>query len=148
MQNTHQVPPSLKPSTCFVISMFYGMMSDGEIDPEEMGYLSTIMGGKRVEGAGFHLEPSAVVDEAMLYVKTHNPQHFLKQISDQQLLNSEQKLFILTHMISMAYSDGQMEPQEGKVIAAFKSVFGVPDDHFTPLYTMLKFKYNKAVVGL
>lgn len=148
MQNTHQNPPVLTPSTCFVASMFYMLMADGEIDPEEMGYLSTVLGGKRIEGAGFHLEPSDVIDNARNYVRNFPVQTFLKEVHDKKLLNNEQKLFILVHMVSIAYSDGQAEPEEGKIIAAFKAVFGVPDEHFLPLYQMLKFKYDKAVVGL
>jgi uncharacterized tellurite resistance protein B-like protein len=148
MQKTHQVPPHLTPATCFVVSMFYAMMSDGEIDPEEMGYLSTVLGGKKAQGSGFQLEPSAVVDQAMNYVKNNSPDTFLKQVTEQKLLTNEQKLFILTHMISMAYSDGNLEPMEAKLLSTFTAVFNVPNEHLAPVFNFLKFKYNKSVIGL
>ncbi|MFI5204731.1 MAG: TerB family tellurite resistance protein [Flavobacteriales bacterium] len=148
MQNTHQIPPSLTPGTCFVASMFYLMMVDGEIDPEEMGYLSTVLGGKRIEGKGFHLEPSDVIDNAMSIVKNHSASEFLKQMNEKKILNNDQKLFTLTHMISLSYSDGQHEPNENKMLAAFTASFSVPQEHLIPVYHMLKFKYNKAIVGL
>jgi hypothetical protein len=123
------------------------MMSDGEVDPEEMGYLSTVLGGKKIEG-GFHLEPSHVIDHAMQYVKTHSVKEFLIQIHTAKLLNRDQKLFILTHLISLGFSNGKISVEENHMLEVFKTTFALEDALYTPMLSFLKFKYNKALVGL
>lgn len=137
----------LDPGNCFLISMFFVITADGEVDAEEVGYLTSVLGGKR-RGKSVEVQHSQRVEVCLQYVRTHSAHDFLSQIQTRQLLNQEQKMYILVHMLDLAYADGDAAAKEGQIISAFKDAFGVNNDQFTAFHSMIKFKYRKSIIGL
>lgn len=136
----------MTPHKALACSMLYIMASDGEIDPEEVGQLLAVIGGENrngtiVVGGG---NPN-LLKESLEYVRKNSPQAFLEELKAKNILNDDQKLYIVTNMLDSSLSDGQAESQEGQLIMHFCQSFGIAESTFKPYYDVIVFKNNRKL---
>lgn len=65
----------LTPRSCLVVSLIYGMGADGEIEPEELGHLSAVLGrNARLPAVGRLITREPLRGSALLHhALGHNP---------------------------------------------------------------------------
>lgn len=136
----------MTPHKALTCSMLYIMAADGEIDPEEVGQLLSVIGGENrngtiVVGGG---NPN-LIKESVNYIRNNSWTAFLEQIKAGNVLNEEQKLYILVNMLDSSLSDGEAEPQEGQMIMRFCESFGVSESQFKTYYDVIVFKNNRKI---
>ncbi|WP_239002754.1 tellurite resistance TerB family protein [Rhodovastum atsumiense] len=125
----------LTPRNCLVISLIYCMGADGEIDPEEVGHLTSVLG----RGAS-----RDQLDACLRYVRVTQPAQFLATVAPQ--LRPDQKLCILLNMIDSAMSDGDAEPGEQRLIIDFAQAFGLAEAEIEPHFRTLARKNDRSVL--
>lgn len=136
----------MTPHKALACSMLYVMASDGEIDPEEVGQLLAVIGGENRNGTIVvgGSNPN-LLRESLEYVRNTPWTNFLDQLKEQNILNDEQKMYIVTNMLDSSLSDGQAETQEGQMIMQFCSSFGISESQFKPYYEVIVFKNNRKI---
>ncbi|MGF3025232.1 TerB family tellurite resistance protein [Methylobacterium aquaticum] len=130
-----QTSLDLTPRTCLAVSLIYCMGADGEIDPEEIGHLMSVLGRNATRQ---HL------DSAVRYVRATQPAQFLADAAPR--LRPDQKLCIILNMIDSAMSDGEAEPGEQQLIMQFAQAFGLSENDLTPYFQTLVAKNDRAVL--
>ena len=126
---------ALTPRNCLTASLLYCMASDGEMDPEEIGHLLSVMG----EGA-----TREALNTAMRYCKATPAEQFAAEAATR--LRPEQKLCILLNMIDSAMSDGEAEPEEQQLVMGFMRAFGMTEAELEPHFRTLSAKNDRAVL--
>lgn len=125
----------LSPRNCLAVSLLYCMASDGEIDPEEVGHLMSVLGRNATRQQ---------LDAVLKYMRSTPPDQFLGEVAPK--LRPEQKLCIVLNMIDSAMSDGEAEPGEERLILQFAQAFGLTESELTPHFRTLVAKNDRAVL--
>lgn len=125
----------LTPRNCLAVSLLYCMASDGEIDPEEIGHLMSVLGRNATRQQ---------LDAVLRYTRSTQSTQFLADAAPK--LRPEQKLCIVLNMIDSAMSDGEAEPGEERLIMEFAQVFGLSESELTPHFRTLVAKNDRAVL--
>lgn len=125
----------LTPRNCFVVSLIYCMGADGEIDPEELGHLSSALGRAATREQ---------LDACVRYVRATQPAQFLEAAAAR--LRPDQKLCIVLNMIDSAMSDGEAEQGEQTLIMDFARGFGLSETELEPYFRALVAKNDRAVL--
>ena len=125
----------LTPRNALVVSLVHCMSADGEMDPEEVAHLFSVLG------------PNATrenLDRCVKYARATAPTAFLAEIAPK--LNAAQKLCILLNMIDSAMSDGEAEPAEQTLITQYAQGFGLSEAELEPYFRSLVAKNDRAVL--
>ena len=125
----------LTPRNALVVSLVHCMSADGEMDPEEVAHLFSVLG------------PNATrenLDRCVKHARATTPTAFLAEIAPK--LNAAQKLCILLNMIDSAMSDGEAEQAEQTLIAQYAQGFGLSDVELEPYFRSLVAKNDRAVL--
>ena len=130
-----QTSLDLTPRTCLAVSLIYCMGSDGEIDPEEVGHLMSVLGRHTTRQ---HLE------SAVRYARATQPAQFLADAAPR--LRPDQRLCIVLNMIDSAMADGEAEPGEQRLIMQFAEAFGLSEQELTPYFKARVAKNDRAVL--
>lgn len=125
----------LMPRNCLAISLLYCMASDGEIDPEEIGHLMSVLGRNATRPQ---------LEGALKYARSIPPDQFLAEVAPK--LRPDQKLCIVLNMIDSAMSDGEAEPGEERLVMQFAQAFGLSENELTPHFRTLVAKNDRAVL--
>lgn len=128
----------------FAVSLIYCMGADGEMDPEEIGHLLSVLGGASSGGTiGVGANNKALLDSAIRYARSHSVDHFLGEAST--VLTPAQKLCVLTNLVDSAMSDGQAEMEEQELVGKFQKAFGISDEQFRPYFEVILMKNDRTV---
>ena len=130
-----QASLDLTPRNCLAVSLLYCMASDGEIDPEEIGHLMSVLGRNATRQQ---------LDAVLRYTRSTQPDQFLGEAAAK--LRPDQKLCIVLNMIDSAMSDGEAEPGEERLILQFAQAFGLSENELTPHFRTLVAKNDRAVL--
>lgn len=130
-------PLELNPRRALVVSLVYCMGSDGEIDPEEVGHLVSVLG----RGA-----TREELDRCFKYARSTPPDNFLAEAAPK--LNQQQRLCILLNMIDSAMADGEAEQGERDLIIRFQQAFGFDDATLRPYFEALTAKNSRFVLDV
>jgi uncharacterized tellurite resistance protein B-like protein len=125
----------LTPRNCLTASLIYCMASDGEMDPEEIGHLLSVMGPGATREA---------LNNVMRFCRATPAEQFAADAAAR--LRPDQKLCILLNMIDSAMSDGEAEPQEQALVMGFMRSFGLTEAELEPHFRSLTAKNNRAVL--
>ncbi len=125
----------LTPRNCLVVSLIYCMGSDGEMDPEEIGHLVSVLGRNATRQQ---------VDAAVRFARATPPAQFLAEVAPR--LRPDQKLCILLNMIDSAMADGEAEQAEQQLVMEFAQAFGISEAEMTPYFKALVAKNDRAVL--
>lgn len=135
---------AMTPHKAFACSLIYCMGADGEMDPEEVGHLLSVLGGESSGGGiGVGANNRALLDSAVRYCRQNRFENFLAEAAP--LLTDAQKLCILTNMVDSAMSDGQAEMQEQELIGKAQQAFGISDEQFRPFFEVILMKNDRTV---
>lgn len=135
---------AMTPHLAFATSLVYAMGADGEMDPEEVGHLLSVLGGASEGGAiGVGANNRALLDQAVRIVRTRPVDQFLAEATP--ILTDAQRLCILANLVDSALADGQPEREEQELIAAFQRAFGISDERFRPFFEVIVFKNDRSV---
>lgn len=134
----------MTPHKAFAVALFYTMAADGEMDPEEVGHLLSVIGGSREGGSiGVGANNQALLNSAMKYVRSHTPDQFLAEATP--LLTTAQRLCILMNLVDSALADGEAEPEERAFFDKTQTAFGISDEEFRPYFQVLMMKSDRSV---
>lgn len=125
----------ITPRTALAVSLVYCMGSDGEIDPEEIGHLISVLG----RGA-----TREMLDQTVRYARATPPEAFLEAATPK--LSEGQRLCILLNMIDSAMADGRAEAGEQALIARFQAAFGLTDAVLEPYFRTLVAKNDRTIL--
>ncbi|CAO3411063.1 tellurite resistance TerB family protein [Azospirillum largimobile] len=128
-------PLELNPRRALVVSLIYCMGSDGEIDPEEVGHLVSVLGRNATREE---------LDRCFKYARSTPPDGFLAEVAPK--LNEQQRLCILLNMIDSAMADGEAEQGERDLIVRFQQAFGFDDAKLQPYFQALVVKNSRTVL--
>lgn len=135
---------AMTPHKAFACALIYCMGADGEMDPEEVGHLLSVLGGESSNGAiGVGANNRALLDSAVRYCRQNNLDAFLAEATP--LLTETQKLCILTNLVDSAMSDGQAEVQEQELVGKVQQAFGISDEKFRPFFEVIMMKNDRSV---
>jgi len=129
-------PLEITPRRALVMSLFYCMGADGEIDPEEVGHLMSVLGRDATREE---------LDRCLRHARSTPPERFLEETAPK--LNEQQRLCILLNMIDSAMADGEAEAGERDLIARFQQAFGFDDAKLGPYFQALVAKNDRTVLG-
>ncbi|GJE01600.1 tellurite resistance TerB family protein [Methylobacterium isbiliense] len=130
-----QVSLELTPRNCLAVSLIYCMASDGELDPEEVGHLMSVLGRNTTRQQ---------LDAVLRYARATRPPEFLAAAAPN--LRPEQRLCIILNMIDSAMADGEAEPEEQQLIMQFSQAFGLTENDLTPYFRTLVAKNDRSVL--
>ena len=108
------------------------MASDGEIEPEEIGQLQSVVGGDQ-----------DLINDAVKYLRNTKFEQFLDEAAS--LLNPQQKLCLLINMADSLLSDGRAEISEQQAFSKALSKLGMTEDTFKPYFETVAIKNNRSV---
>ncbi len=118
-----QTSLDLTPRNCLAVSLIYCMSADGEIDPEEIGHLMSVLGRNATRQQ---------LESAVKYARSTQPAQFLADAA--QRLRPDQRLCIILNMIDSAMADGEAEAGEQQLIMQFAQAFGLSENDLTPYF--------------
>ncbi|HLP13047.1 MAG TPA: hypothetical protein VK177_14015 [Flavobacteriales bacterium] len=146
MSNFNNKDQAITPKKAFVCSMLYAIAADGELNPQEIGNLLSVIGGENRDG-GIVVggEDPGFFKDAFEFVKRTSLHQFLERISAEDILNKQQKLFILANMLDSILGDGKLEPSEREIVIEFQDKFGISNSDFKPVYEIILFKNSKNI---
>jgi uncharacterized tellurite resistance protein B-like protein len=128
----------------FACALIYCMGSDGEMDPEEVGHLLSVLGGSRDgDSIGVGANNKALLDSALKYVRKVQFETFLTEATP--VLTPAQRLCVLTNMVDSAMSDGEAEQEEQVLIGKAQQAFGISDEQFRPFFEVIIMKNDRSV---
>lgn len=128
-------PLEMTPRRALVVSLIYCMGSDGEIDPEEVGHLVSVLGRNATREE---------LDRCFKFARSTPPDNFLQETAPK--LNEQQRLCILLNMMDSAMADGEAEQGERDLIARFQQAFGFDDAKLTPFFQALVAKNDRSIL--
>jgi len=135
---------AMTPHKAFAIALIYSMGADGEMDPEEVGHLLSVIGGERSGGTiGVGANNQALLNAAMKYVRTHSPDQFLTEATP--VLTTAQRLCIMMNMVDSALADGDAEQEERDLFDKVQKAFGITDEQFRPYFEVIMLKNDRSV---
>ena len=136
----------MTPHLAFATALVYMMKADGEMDPEEIGFLLSVVGGKEATKGGpigVGANNRALIDRAVQYTRRHTVEQFIAEVAPK--MTDAQKMCVLVNLIDCALSDGQPEPPEQAMFGKFLQGFGVPMERFKPFFEVIALKRDIAV---
>ena len=125
----------ITPRRALTISLIYCMGADGEIDPEEVGHLLSVMGRSATRDE---------LERCMRHARATPPEQFLTEAAPK--LNDAQRLCILLNMVDSAMADGVAEQGERDLIARYQQAFGISDAALEPYFRALIAKNERTVL--
>lgn len=125
-------PIKLNAHLALAVGLLYMMASDGEIEPEEIGQLQSVVGGDQ-----------DLINDAVKYLRNTKFEQFLDEAAS--LLNPQQKLCLLINMADSLLSDGRAEISEQQAFSKALSKFGMTEDTFKPYFETVAIKNNRSV---
>ncbi|WP_181449428.1 TerB family tellurite resistance protein [Azospirillum thermophilum] len=128
-------PMDLTPRRVLVISLIHCMGSDGEIDPEEVGHLVSVLGRSATREE---------LDRCLKYARGTPVDAFLQEAAPR--LSEDQRRCILLNMIDSAMADGEAESGERDLIARFQQAFGFSDEALEPFVRGLVAKNDRRIL--
>ncbi|HEY0835977.1 MAG TPA: TerB family tellurite resistance protein [Azospirillum sp.] len=128
-------PLEMTPRRALTVSLVYCMGADGEVDPEEIGHLLSVLGRNATREE---------LDRCLKHARSTPIDAFLQDAAPK--LNEAQRLCILLNMIDSAMADGEAEPGEQQLIARFQQAFGLDDATLEPYFRTLVAKNNRVVL--
>lgn len=128
-------PLDITPRRALVVSLIYCMGSDGEIDPEEIGHLVSVLGRNATREE---------LDRCFKYARSTPPDAFLQDAAPK--LGEAQRLCILLNMIDSAMADGEAEAGERELIARFQAAFGIGDAALESHFRTLVAKNDRTIL--
>ena len=135
---------AMTPHLAFATSLVYVMGADGEMDPEGVGHLLSVLGGaSQGGGIGVGANNRALLDQAIRIARTKPLHAFLEEATP--VLTDAQRMCILTNLVDSALADGQPEREEQEMIAAVQRAFGISDERFRPYFEVIAFKNDRSV---
>lgn len=130
-------PLEITPRRAMTVSLIYCMGADGEIDPEEIGHLLSVLGRNATRED---------LDRCLKYARSTPIETFLQEAAPK--LGEPQRLCILLNMTDSAMADGEAEQGEQQLIARFQQAFGLSDAALEPYFRALVAKNNRAVLDI
>lgn len=128
-------PLEITPRRALVVSLVQCMGSDGEIDPEEVAHLVSVLGRTATRDE---------LDRCLKYAKSTPTDAFLQEAVPK--LNQQQRLCILLNMIDSAMADGEAEAGERDLIIRYQRAFGLDDATMEPYFNALVAKNDRGVL--
>ncbi|MEH3147843.1 MAG: TerB family tellurite resistance protein [Methylobacterium frigidaeris] len=125
----------LTPRNCLAVSLIYCIGADGELDPEEITHLMSVLGRNATRQQ---------FEAAVRYTRSTQPAQFLAEAAPR--LRPEQKLCIVLNMIDSAMADGEAEPAEQQLVMQFAQAFALSEADLTPHFRTLVAKNDRAVL--
>lgn len=129
-------PLDITPRRALVISLLHCMASDGELDPEEIGHLLSVMGRSATRDE---------LDRCVKHARSVPVDAFLAEATPK--LTEAQRLCILLNMIDSAMADGEAEQGERDLIVRFQQAFGFDDATLEPHFRTLLAKNERSILG-
>ena len=127
-----------------VVSMMYLYSIDGDIAPEEVGQLLSVVGGKSTNtGIQVGGQSKGFIDECLNYVKSNKVKDFQSLIKDK--LTDAQKLYIVVNMLDASLSDGKACESEEQLIEEFISLFNIDMSILSPIVQVLELKNDRNI---
>jgi uncharacterized tellurite resistance protein B-like protein len=123
------------PRRALTVSLIYCMGSDGEIDPEEVGHLMSVLGRNATRNE---------LDACLKYARSTPIEKFLEEATVK--LGPSQRMCILLNMIDSAMSDGEAEQGERELIERFQQAFGIDHASLEPNFRALVIKNDRRVL--
>lgn len=125
----------MNPRNALVVSLVHCMSADGEMDPEEVAHLVSVLGpGATRQG----------LDACVEYARSVPAEQFLGEVAPR--LTAPQKLCILLNMIDSVMADGEAEAAEQALFGTFRAAFGVSEAELEPHFRTLAAKNDRAVL--
>ncbi len=125
----------MNPRNALVVSLVYCMSADGEMDPEEVAHLVSVLGpGATRQG----------LDACVKCARAVPAEQFLAEVAPR--LSAPQRLCILLNMIDSAMADGEAEQAEETLFGKFSQAFGVAEAELQPHFRTLVAKNDRAVL--
>lgn len=121
---------SMTPHFALAIALLYMLTADGSIGTQEVGQLEAVIG-----------EFDGLQNVALKYVRSVKLKQFLDEAS--ALLNSEQKIYILTNVCDSMLSDGEVAHLEDKLFLSMLTAFGFTEKTFARYLQVLETKNFK-----
>jgi len=125
----------ITPRRALVVSLIYCMGSDGEMDPEEVAHLVSVLGRGATRDE---------LERCLKYARGMPPETFLADATPK--LSEAQRLCILLNMIDSAMADGEAEQGERDLIARFQQAFGFDDAKLEPHFRTLLAKNDRSIL--
>ena len=125
----------ITPRRALTVSLIYCMGADGEIDPEEVGHLVSVLGRGATRDE---------LDRCLKYARTTPIEKFLETAAPK--LGPTQRMCILLNMVDSAMSDGEAEPGEQELIGRFQQAFGIGHAELEPHFRALVIKNDRRAL--
>lgn len=134
----------MTPIKMCVISMMYLYTIDGDIAPEEIGQLLSVVGGKSTStGVQVGGQSKGFIEECLNYVKSNKVKDFQQIIKDK--LTDAQKLYLIVNMLDASLSDGKASDSEEQLIEEFISVFNIDPSTLGTIVQVLELKNDRNI---
>lgn len=130
-------PLDITPRRALAVALIQCMASDGEIDPEEVAHLVSVLGRNATRDE---------LDRCLKHARSTPPATFLQEVTPK--LNQQQRLCILLNMIDSAMADGDAEQGERDLIIQYQRAFGFDDATMEPYFNALVAKNERAVLDV
>ena len=125
----------LSPPLVLAAALLYMMLSNGEVEKAEIDQLQSVIG-----------KNADLLRCAVDYVQSVPVEQFISDARD--VLDSPDKLCVLTNMCDAMLSDGQADAIELDLLARLTEAFGFSDEEFQPFYEAISLKNDKTVLGM
>ncbi len=125
-------PPKLTPRLALAVGLLFMMAADGEIEPEEIGQLQSVVGGDQ-----------ELIHTAVKFMRSIRYDKFLVEAN--ALLNPQQKLCVLINMADSLLSDGSAAAAEQQTFILALNAFGMTEESFKPYFEMIALKNNRGI---
>lgn len=125
-------PPKLTPRLALAVGLLFMMAADGEIEPEEIGQLQSVVGGDQ-----------ELIHTAVKFMRSIRYDKFLVEAN--ALLNPQQKLCVLINMADSLLSDGSAAAAEQQTFILALNAFGMTEESFKPYFETIALKNNRAI---
>jgi hypothetical protein len=134
----------MTPIKAVAVSMAYIIGSDGEIGPEEVGQLLSMLGGKSSStGIVVGGQSKGFVEECFNYAKSNDVVEFIK-VAD-SILTDSMKMYVLMNQIDSSLSDGNPDRLEQELIGKFVNGWGIDQERLKPVFEIISFKNDREV---
>lgn len=129
----------LTPALVLLLSVSYMAESDGILQDEEGSALLAVI---KKRGLGL-MRYEELLERGAQYYQQTSLDDFLKEAAP--LLNTEQKLCVLTNIAETSLADGVVVNEENQTFAAFLRAFGLTLEQVQPYLKGVAVKNNLAV---
>lgn len=137
----------MTPELAFVVSLLYLISPDRCLRSQEVGFLLSVVGGRREGQSTFRLGTGdSLVSRAIAYRSRIPVEDFLREA--EPILGDDQKTRIIINMTDWALSDGPLTQGESRLLGKFVKAFGVSKNWFAMILEILGQKNDRTVFGL